>query len=145
MMTGTVCFLMRGKAASAYRVYPTRFCADISAMRCFRQIRRWKRRYSERTLTGAFPTALPLSSVATGKSIVRNAPVSHTKDSRQSTQEKSAQNRKIEGKKSLIQADFQPSHFEGQGVDTFSLFFYFKASTGAWKGGFLCRILRQGI
>lgn len=55
---------------------------------------------------------------------MRNAPVSHTKDSRQSTQEKSAQNRKIEGKKSLIQADFQPSHFEGQGVDTFSLFFF---------------------
>ena len=44
----------------------------------------------------------PLSSVATGKSIVRNAPVSHTKGSSQSTQEKGAQNRKIEGKKSLI-------------------------------------------
>ncbi len=27
----------------------------------------------------------------------------------------------------------------------FPLFFYFKASTGAWKGGFLCLILRQGI
>lgn len=36
------------------------------------------------------------------KSIVRNAPTSHTKGSRQSTQEKSVQNRKIEGKKSLI-------------------------------------------
>lgn len=94
MMTGTVCFLMKGKAASAYRVSPTRFCAGISAMRCFRQIRRWKWRYSERTLTGAFPAVLPLSSVATGKSIVRNAPVSHTKGSRQSTQGKSAQNRK---------------------------------------------------
>jgi len=102
MMTGTVCFLMKGKAASAYRVYPTRFYAGISAMPCFRQIRRWKRRYSVRTLTGAFPAALPLSSVATGKSIVRNAPVSHTKGSSQSTQEKGAQNRKIEGKKSLI-------------------------------------------
>ena len=123
MMTETACFLMRGKAASAYRVYPTLSCAGISAMPCFRQIRRWKRRYLERTLTGAFPAALRLSSVATGKSIVRNAPVSHTKDSRQSTQEKSAQNRKIEGKKSLIQADFQPSHFEGQGVDTFSPLF----------------------
>lgn len=32
------------------------------------------------------------------KSIVRNAPGSHTKGSRQSTQEKSVQNRKIEGK-----------------------------------------------
>lgn len=82
--------------------YPTRFCADISAVRCFRQIRRWKRRYSERTLTGVFPAALRLSSVATEKSIVRNAPTSHTKGSRQSTQEKSVQNRKIEGKKSLI-------------------------------------------
>ena len=61
---------MRGKAAFAYRVYPTRSCAGISAMRCFQQIRRWKRRYSERTLTGAFPAALPLLSVATGKSIV---------------------------------------------------------------------------
>ena len=56
----------------------------------------------ECTLTGAFSAALPLSSVATGKSIVRNAPVSNTKGSRQSTQEKGAQNRKIEGKKSLI-------------------------------------------
>jgi len=59
-------------------------------------------RYLECTLTGAFSAALPLSSVATGKSIVRNAPVSNTKGSRQSTQEKGAQNRKIEGKKSLI-------------------------------------------
>ena len=36
------------------------------------------------------------------KSIVRNAPISHTKGNRQSTQGKSVQNRKIEGKKSLI-------------------------------------------
>ena len=63
MMTGIVCFLMRGKAASAYRVYPTRFCADISAVRCFRQIRRWKRRYSERTLTGVFPAALQMPAI----------------------------------------------------------------------------------
>src|SRR5699024_4233629 len=98
----TVCFSMREKAASAYRVYPTRFYAGISAMRYFRQIRCLKRIYSEHTLTSVFPAAVLLSSVATGKSIVRNAPISHTKGSRQSTQGKSVQNRKIEGKKSLI-------------------------------------------
>ena len=62
----------------------------------------WKGACGHEWQTGAFPAALPLSSVATGKSIVRNAPISHTKGNRQSTQGKSAQNRKIEGKKSLI-------------------------------------------
>lgn len=102
MMTETACFLMMGKAAFACRVFPTHFYANISEMRYFRQIRLWKRRYSERTPTGAFPAALPLSGVGTEKSIARNVPRSHIKGSRQSTQEKSVQNRKIEGKKSLI-------------------------------------------
>lgn len=44
----------------------------------------------------------PIIKRGNGKSIVRNAPGSHTKGSRQSTQEKGVQNRKIEGKKSLI-------------------------------------------
>lgn len=67
MMTETACFLMTGKAAFACRVFPTHFYANISEMRYFRQIRLWKRRYSERTPTGAFPAALPLSGVGTEK------------------------------------------------------------------------------
>ena len=67
MMTETACFLMMGKAAFACRVFPTHFYANISEMRYFRQIRLWKRRYSERTPTGAFPAALPLSGVGTEK------------------------------------------------------------------------------
>lgn len=37
------------------------------------------------------------------------------------------------------------SSISKEGVYTFSPLFYLKASTNAWKGGFLCLILRQGI
>ena len=144
MMTETACFLMTGKAVFVCRVFPTHFYANISEMRYFRQIRLWKRRYSKRTPIGAFPAAHPLSGVGTEKSIARNAPRSHIKSSRRSTQEKSVQNRKIGGKKPLMRL-FNPHTLRGKVFIPFPLFFYLKTSTNAWKGGFLCLILRQGI
>ena len=73
----------------------------------------WKGACGHEWQTGAFPAALPLSGVATGKSIVRNAPTSHTKDSRQSTQEENGQSRKIGAEKASNIKTFQLPHFEG--------------------------------
>ena len=56
---------------------------------------------------------LPLSSETTRKNIAKSVRRKRISGSRPSTQERSVQSRKIEGKKPLKQAAFQRPHFEG--------------------------------